>query len=372
MLIYEQPDWPNFIWDGERLLHVLASVRNQQGRLVGKMGALGFEQQREANFAILTLDVLKSTEIEGEAFDVQHVRSSLARRLSLDVSGLPDADRHVDGMVEMMLDASQNYREHLDKERLMSWHNALFPAGYSGIRRTAIGRWRDDATGPMQVVSGPMGRETVHFTAPVADRIESEMRTFFDLCNRNQTIDPVLKAAVAHLWFVTIHPFEDGNGRIARAIADMMLARSDEQSFRFYSMSAQIRKERKQYYRILETVQHGDLNITAWLEWFLKALQRSIDASEALLSTVMVKHEFWLQHENDVRNDRQRKILNMLIDGFEGKLTTSKWAKICKCSQDTALRDIQDLLDKRMLIKQTAGGRSTNYILDRESGSPRL
>lgn len=363
MFIYEHTDWPEFVWDAERLLPFLSSVRNRQGRLVGKMEAFSFEQQRAANFAVLTLDVLKSSEIEGEKFDVEQVRSSLARRLSLDVYGLPDAERHVDGMVEMMLDATENYNGRLDKARLLSWHNALFPVGYSGTRRTAVGRWRDDATGPMQVVSGPMGRETVHYTAPKAERIESEMHVFFDWCNRQPTVDLVLKAAVAHLWFVTVHPFDDGNGRIARAIADMMLARSDEQTFRFYSMSAQIRKERKQYYRILEITQKGDLNITGWLEWFLQALERSIDASEALLSTVMFRHEFWLNHEHEVRNDRQRKILNMLIDGFDGKLTTSKWAKICKCSQDTALRDIQDLIDKRILIKQTAGGRSTNYVL---------
>jgi Fic family protein len=327
------------------------------------MGALGFELQNEANLEILTIEILKSTEIEGEFLDREQVRSSIARRLGLDISGLVYSERNVDGIVDLMLDASKKYDKELTKERLFSWHASLFPAGQSGMYKIITGNWRDDSTGPMQVVSGALGKEKVHYQAPPANQIENEMRIFFDWFNLEQNVDSVLKAAIAHLWFVTLHPFEDGNGRISRALSDMLLARSDEQSYRFYSMSTQIRKERNSYYDILEKTQRGSLDITNWLEWFLNSLLHSIESSEKLLEKVIYKHEFWLQNSKVSINDRQRKILNMLMDDFEGVLNTTKWAKIGKCSQDTALRDIQDLIEKGILTKSEQGGRSTNYEL---------
>ncbi|MEA4976839.1 MAG: Fic family protein [Paludibacter sp.] len=363
MYLYDNQNWPIFEWNSEKLLPLLAYVRNRQGKLIGKMGALGFELQNEANLEILTIEILKSTEIEGEFLDREQVRSSIARRLGLDISGLVYSERNVDGIVDLMLDATKNYDKKLTKERLFSWHASLFPAGQSGMYKIITGNWRDDSTGPMQVVSGALGKEKVHYQAPPANQIESEMRIFFDWFNLEQHVDPVLKAAIAHLWFVTLHPFEDGNGRISRALSDMLLARSDEQSYRFYSMSTQIRKERNSYYDILEKTQKGSLDITNWLEWFLNSLLHSIESSEKLLEKVIYKHEFWLRNSKVSINDRQRKILNMLMDDFEGVLNTTKWAKIGKCSQDTALRDIQDLMEKGILAKSEQGGRSTNYEL---------
>ena len=363
MYLYDNQNWPIFEWNSERLLPLLAYVRNRQGKLIGKMGALGFELQNEANLEILTIEILKSTEIEGEFLDREQVRSSIARRLGLDISGLVYSERNVDGIVDLMLDATKKYDKELTKERLFSWHASLFPAGQSGMYKIITGNWRDDSTGPMQVVSGALGKEKVHYQAPPAAQLENEMRIFFDWFNLEQNVDPVIKAAIAHLWFVTLHPFEDGNGRISRALSDMLLARSDEQSYRFYSMSTQIRKERNSYYDILEKTQKGNLDITNWLEWFLNSLLHSIESSEKLLEKVIYKHEFWLQNSKVSINDRQRKILNMLMDDFEGVLNTTKWAKIGKCSQDTALRDIQDLIEKGILAKSDQGGRSTNYEL---------
>jgi len=363
MYLYDNQNWPIFEWNSERLLPLLAYVRNRQGKLIGKMGALGFELQNEANLEILTIEILKSTEIEGEFLDREQVRSSIARRLGLDISGLVYSERNVDGIVDLMLDATKKYDKELTKERLFSWHASLFPAGQSGMYKIITGKWRDDSTGPMQVVSGALGKEKVHYQAPPAAQLENEMRIFFDWFNLEQNVDPVIKAAIAHLWFVTLHPFEDGNGRISRALSDMLLARSDEQSYRFYSMSTQIRKERNSYYDILEKTQKGNLDITNWLEWFLNSLLHSIESSEKLLEKVIYKHEFWLQNSKVSINDRQRKILNMLMDDFEGVLNTTKWAKIGKCSQDTALRDIQDLIEKGILAKSDQGGRSTNYEL---------
>ena len=363
MYLYDNQNWPIFEWNSEKLLPLLAYVRNRQGKLIGKMGALGFELQNEANLEILTIEILKSTEIEGEFLDREQVRSSIARRLGLDISGLVYSERNVDGIVDLMLDATKKYDKELTKERLFSWHASLFPAGQSGMYKIITGNWRDDSTGPMQVVSGALGKEKVHYQAPPANQIENEMRIFFDWFNLEQNVDPVLKAAIAHLWFVTLHPFEDGNGRISRALSDMLLARSDEQSYRFYSMSTQIRKERNSYYDILEKTQKGSLDITNWIEWFLNSLLHSIENSEKLLEKVIYKHEFWLQNSKVSINDRQRKILNMLMDDFEGVLNTTKWAKIGKCSQDTALRDIQDLIEKGILAKSEQGGRNTNYEL---------
>lgn len=363
MYLYNHQNWPIFKWNSEKLLPLLSYVRNRQGKLIGKMGALGFELQNEANLEILTLEIIKSTEIEGEILDRGQVRSSIARRLGLDISGLIYSERNVDGIVDLMLDATKNYDKELNKARLFTWHASLFPTGQSGMYKIITGSWRDDSTGPMQVVSGALGKEKVHYQAPPAAQLENEMRIFFDWFNLEQDLDLVLKAAIAHLWLVTLHPFEDGNGRISRAISDMLLARSDEQSYRFYSMSTQIRKERNSYYDILEKTQKGGLDITTWLEWFLNCLLHAIEGSEKLLEKVIYKHAFWLRHSKVTINDRQRKILNMLMDDFEGVLNTTKWAKIAKCSQDTALRDIQDLIEKGILRKTEHGGRSTNYEL---------
>jgi Fic family protein len=327
------------------------------------MDALGFQLQAEAVLQTLTEDVLKSSEIEGELLDKEQVRSSIARRLGMDIGALTPADRDVEGVVEMTLDATQHYAKPLTKERLFDWHAALFPTGRSGMSRIKVGAWREDQTGPMQVVSGPIGRERVHYEAPIADRLDNEMQAYLDWFESEAPIEPVLKAALAHLWFVTIHPFDDGNGRIARAIADMALARSEHSAQRFYSMSAQIRTERKAYYQILEATQKGDLDVTPWLEWFLACLDRAFDAAESTLASVMTKARFWEQHGSLTFNERQRAIINRLLNGFEGKLTTSKWAVLGKCSQDTALRDIDDLIKRGVLAKDAGGGRSTSYSL---------
>ena len=363
MYLYHNPDWPLFEWNSEKLLPLLSIVRNRQGKLIGKMGTLGFDLRNEANLEMLTQEIIKSTEIEGEVLEKEQVRSSIARRLGLDISGLVYSERHVDGIVDLMIDATKNFDKDLNKERLFSWHSALFPTGESGMYKITAGHWRDDSKGPMQVVSGAIGKEKVHFQAPPASVIENEMRLFFDWFNLEQTTDLVLKAAIAHLWFVTIHPFEDGNGRIGRAISDMILARSDEQAYRFYSLSSQIRKERNAYYDVLEKTQRGSLDITKWIEWFLNCLLHAIEHSEIVLEKIINKHAFWIKNAGINLNDRQRKILNMLMDDFQGVLNTTKWSKIGKCSQDTALRDIQDLIEKDILIKTEQGGRSTNYIL---------
>jgi Fic family protein len=361
--IHELPDWPRFHWNSSGLAKHLAAVRLRQGRLIGRMQALGFRQQEEAVLTTLTEDVLKSSEIEGEILDRDQVRSSIARRLGMDVGALSPADRAVEGVVEMMLDATQNFKSELTDERLFGWHASLFPTGRSGMSKIVVGAWRDEKSGPMQVVSGLIGREKVHYEAPAARRLAAEMKSFLEWFNAEDNIDPVIKAAVAHLWFVTIHPFADGNGRIARAIADMSLARSEDSSQRFYSMSAQIRLERKAYYDTLEVTQKGDLDITPWLEWFLSCLDRAFDGAEKILAAVFQKADFWNKHAAAKINERQRGILNRLLDGFEGKLTSSKWALIEKCSPDTALRDIQDLVDQGILAKDEGGGRSTSYSL---------
>lgn len=341
----------------------LAAVRHRQGRLIGRMEALGFPLRSEAVLQTLAQEVVTSSEIEGEFLDPDQVRSSIARRLGIDIGGLTPADRHVEGAVEMMLDATQKYEQPLDEERLFAWHAALFPAGRSGMRRIKVGAWRDDSSGPMQVVSGPVGRERVHYQAPPASQLDQEMKTFIAWFNSEPSLDPVLKAAVAHLWLVTIHPFDDGNGRIARAVAEMALARSEQTSQRFYSMSAQIREEKGAYYDVLESTQKGDLDITLWLRWFLGCLDRAFDGAEKILANVFKKARFWEKHAGAAFNQRQRGMLNRLLADFEGKLTSSKWAKLEKCSQDTALRDIDDLVARGILAKEAPGGRSTGYRL---------
>lgn len=361
--IHELQEWPGFQWDEALIAQRLAPVRHRQGRLIGRMEALGFPLRTEAVLATLTEDVLKSSEIEGEQLDRDQVRSSIARRLGLEIGGLTPADRHVEGVVEMMLDATQKFSAPLNAERLFAWHAALFPTGRSGMTKIVVGGWRDDASGPMQVVSGAVGKERVHYQAPAAKRLKKEMSAFLKWFEAKEALDPVLKAALAHLWFVTIHPFDDGNGRIARGIADMALARSEASPQRFYSMSAQIRAERKAYYDILEKTQKGDLDITAWLEWFLACLDRAIEGAEATLAIVLHKARFWDAMKDQSLNDRQRVMLNRLLDGFEGKLTSSKWAKLTKSSQDTALRDITDLVERGILARDPGGGRSTSYSL---------
>lgn len=361
--IHEQSEWPDFRWDDTALAQPLAAVRHRQGRLIGRMEALGFPLREEAVLRTLTEDVLKSSEIEGEVLDREQVRSSIARRLGMDVAGLIPADRNVEGVVEMMLDATQNYAQPLTADRLFGWHAALFPTGRSGMNRITVGAWRTPDGDPMQVVSGPIRRERVHYEAPAAERLDAEMRAFLDWFE-TAAPDPVLKAGVAHLWFVTNHPFDDGNGRIARAIADLALARAEGTAQRFYSMSAQIRTERKAYYDMLEATQKGDLDITAWLLWFIGCLDRAFDGAEAILAGVMRKARFWEALAGQPLNERQRKVLNRLLDGFEGKLTNAKWAALAKTSSDTALRDITDLISRGILTKDPGGGRSTSYSLD--------
>ncbi|HLH06117.1 MAG TPA: Fic family protein [Terriglobales bacterium] len=361
--IHALPDWPKFRWDREGLAKPLATVRHKQGRLLGRMESLGFQFRQEALLRTLTADVIKSSEIEGEKLDAEQVRSSIARRLGMDIGGLKAIDRTVEGVVEMMLDATGHYDQPLTMERLFAWHASLFPTGRSGMRKIKTGAWRDDSSGPMQVVSGPVGKERVHFEAPTADKSDLEMKAFLDWFNGNEEADWVVKAGLAHLWFVTIHPFDDGNGRIARAIADLALARSEGTEQRFYSMSAQIRQERQAYYEILERTQKGTMDVTPWMLWFLDCLGRAIEGAQITLGNVLAKARFWESLRDFPLNERQRLVLNRLLDGFEGKLTTSKWAKLAKCSHDTALRDIMPLVERGVLVRNPGGGRSTSYSL---------
>lgn len=361
--IYHHPDWPAFKWDTQALTDKLAEVRFLQGLMAGRMEGLGFSAKSEAVLQTLTQDVTKSTEIEGEILDTEQVRSSIARRLGIEIAGLVPSDRHVEGVVEMMLDATQHFEQPLTAERLKAWQACLFPTGRSGMHQIVVGDWRDNGKGPMQVVSGPLGHEKVHFQAPDADSIPHEINLFLDWFNQQDNLDPVLKAGIAHLWFVTLHPFDDGNGRIARAITDMQLARAENNAQRYYSMSAQIRLERNGYYTILEKTQKGPLDISLWLHWFLDCLHNALKASHEKIGTILSRVRFWDVHANTPLNERQRLLINKLQEGFEGKLTSTKWAKIAKCSQDTASRDIQDLIAKSILKKEAAGGRSTSYAL---------
>ena len=343
---------------------MLTDIRHRQGHLLGRMEGFGFELKREASLRTLTDDVVKSSAIEGEILPTAEVRSSIARRLGMDIAALVPASRHVDGFVEMMLDATQTFAKPLNKERLFDWHAALFPTGRNGIHAITVGNWRTPESGPMQVVSGPIGRETLHFQAPSAERIEKEMAVFLSWFESQKTIDPVLKAGIAHFWFVTIHPFEDGNGRIARAIADMALARADGTLYRFYSLSSQIESERKYYYAQLEKQQRSNTELTGWLEWFLECLGHALARAEETLKTVQMNAEHWERINASTINKRQRIVINrMLEDHFEGYMNTSKYARIAKCSTDTALRDIQDLKTRRIFIQNLGGGRSTSYRL---------
>lgn len=365
MYIYQRLGWPRFTWDHSKITPLLTNARHNQGRMLGKMEALGFDLREEASLQTLTQDVVKTSEIEGEVLDVDQVRSSIARRLGMEIVGLIASDRHVDGVVEMMLDATQRCNAPLSDDRLFGWHNSLFPTGRSGMHKIVVGNWRNNSKAdPMQVVSGAMGREIVHFQAPDSEIIAQEMVGFIEWFNSNNNIDPVLKAGIAHLWFVTLHPFDDGNGRIARAIADMQLTLADHTAQRFYSMSAQIRLERKRYYDVLEQTQKGTLDITEWLSWFLECYERALSNTDETIGKVLRKAKFWESPQLLSINERQRLMLNKLLEGFEGKLTSSKWAKIAKCSQDTATRDIQNLVERGVMLKEKGGGRSTSYLLN--------
>lgn len=358
--IYEYHNWTNFTWREKDLNAIFGEVRNLQGKIIGQMDSLGFATRKEAALTTLTLDVIKSSEIEGEKLDYEQVRSSIARKLGINIAGMVAANRNVEGMVEMMLDATQNHHKPLTHKRLFGWHSALFPAAYSGMHKIEVGRYR---TGEMQIVSGAMGKEKVHYEAVPASRLKEEMDGFLHWFNGKTPIDPVLKSAIAHFWFIIIHPFDDGNGRIARAISDLMLARADGSAERYYSMSSQILVERNQYYEVLQKVQHSNGDITDWLNWFLQCLKQALLATQTTLERILRKTEFWKIHDHTPLNERQRQMLNKLLDGFDGKLKSSKWAKIAKCSPDTALRDIKDLIDKGILTQEQQGGRSTNYAL---------
>jgi len=363
MYIHQLKDWPDFTWDTDALLTRLGEVRYRQGNILGLMSQAGFKLQETALLETLTLDVTKSSEIEGEKLNTEQVRSSIARRLGIEAGGTIPADRSVEGVVEMMLDATQKFKDELTEDRLFDWHAALFPTGRSGMQKITVGGWRTPEAGPMQVLSGAMGKEKVHFEAPEAELLPNEMNRFLTWFNRAPDTDPVIKAAVAHLWFVTIHPFDDGNGRITRALTDLLLARADGTPQRFYSMSAQILQEKNAYYDILEHTQKGSLDITAWLSWFLECLFNAMDHTEQTLKAVSARNSFWERHRETPLNERQQKMLNTLLDDFFGNLTTAKWAKMTKSSPDTALRDIQDLIEKRILEKEPGGSKNTTYAL---------
>lgn len=363
--IHEKERWPQFLWQKEELGELLLTVHRAQARLLGKMEVLGFSLQSEATLNTITADVVKSSEIEGELLPDEQVRSSVARRLGMVFKGAEVKDKRVDGVVEMMTDATQNFKKPLTEKRLFNWHAALFPTGRTGMTPITVAAYRKTNGGPMQVVSGAMGKEKIHFEAPEAKRLKNEMAAFSKWMNAHHGEDKILKAAIAHLWFITIHPFDDGNGRIARTITDMLLSRADDSAYRFYSLSTEIQKTKKNYYNILETTQKGNLDITLWLRWFLQTLLKAINSAEEKLADVLFKAAFWQKHSKTIFNPRQVKMLNKLMDNFDGKLTTTKWAKISKCSQDTAMRDIQSLIDLKVLKKEKAGGRSSGYVVVR-------
>jgi len=367
LYVWQAPDWPSWRYDLANLAIPLAEVSRAQGLLLGRLSDVGLDLRAQASLSALTEDVVKTSEIEGEQLNVASVRSSIARRLGVDIGALAPVDRHAEGVVEMVLDATSNYTAPVSRQRLFGWHAALFPTGYSGLAKIQVGAWRDDAGGPMQLVSGPLVRRQVHFEAPPADRLEEETGRFIDWVNAASGEPPLVKAGLAHLWFVTLHPFDDGNGRIARAVGDLLLARADGSPQRFYSLSAQIQQERKAYYDILERTQKGTLDVTPWLAWFLDTLHRAVDQAQHTLDAVLAKVRFWQRFAGTPMNERQVKLLNRLFDGFEGKLTSSKWAKIANCSPDTALRDINELLAHGVLRKTAAGGRSTHYELSEAS-----
>lgn len=358
--IHDHDNWWQFRYDSLRIMNELGRVRSKQGMIIGRMLSLGFDSQDDAVLSNISMELVRSSEIEGEKLNLGEVRSSLARRLGIAMAGMISASRYVEGVVEMQLDATQNYNHPLSADRLFGWHNVLFPTGISGLYRIEVGKYR---SGEMQVVSGAMGKEIIHYQAPSAERVPAEMDRFIAWVNSDEPIDAVLKAAIAHLWFVSIHPFDDGNGRIARALTDMLLARSENTGKRFYSVSAEMKLLQKEYYEVLERTQHGDGDISEWILWFLHCFEQALTAAENTLSSVLRKADFWERNRNVSINERQRKLINLQFDGFFGKLSTGKWAKIAKCSTDTALNDIRDLVEKGILKKSEEGGRSTNYVM---------
>lgn len=360
--IYQNTDWHNFRYVGDKLQNLLLEIKKTQGYLLGKMDTLGFDIKNSANLKVLTENIIKSSEIEGEILNKDEVRSSVARRLGIEIAGEVPVSRNIEGVVEMMLDATQNYTTPISHERIIGWHAALFPTGYSGMHKINVGKYRDDKLGTMQVVSGSIGNEKVHYEAPKAETLQKEMSDFIEYINNSSNDDIVIKAGIVHLWFVILHPFDDGNGRIARALTDMLLSKSDNSALRFYSMSSQIQKNRKSYYEVLEKTQKGSMDITNWLVWFLENLLIAIKSSDEILSDVIKKAEFWQKNSNIIFNERQKKILNRFMDNFEGNLTTTKWAKMCNCSQDTATNDINDLISKNIL-KRVGEARNIHYIL---------
>lgn len=360
LYIHDHDNWWQFRYDSLRIMNELGRVRSKQGMIIGRMLSLGFDSQDDAVLSNISMELVRSSEIEGEKLNLGEVRSSLARRLGIAMAGMISASRYVEGVVEMQLDATQNYNHPLSADRLFGWHNVLFPTGISGLYRIEVGKYR---SGEMQVVSGAMGKEIIHYQAPSAERVPAEMDRFIAWVNSDEPIDAVLKAAIAHLWFVSIHPFDDGNGRIARALTDMLLARSENTGKRFYSVSAEMKLLQKEYYEVLERTQHGDGDISEWILWFLHCFEQALTAAENTLSSVLRKADFWERNRNVSINERQRKLINLQFDGFFGKLSTGKWAKIAKCSTDTALNDIRDLVEKGILKKSEEGGRSTNYVM---------
>lgn len=360
LYIHDHDNWWQFRYDSLRIMNELGRVRTKQGMIIGRMLSLGFDSQDDAVLSNISMELVRSSEIEGEKLNLGEVRSSLARRLGIAMAGMVSASRYVEGVVEMQLDATQNYNHPLSADRLFGWHNVLFPTGISGLYRIEVGKYR---SGEMQVVSGAMGKEIIHYQAPSAERVPAEMDRFIAWVNSDEPIDAVLKAAIAHLWFVSIHPFDDGNGRIARALTDMLLARSENTGKRFYSVSAEMKLLQKEYYEVLERTQHGDGDISEWILWFLHCFEQALTAAENTLSSVLRKADFWERNRNVSFNERQRKLINLQFDGFFGKLSTGKWAKIAKCSTDTALNDIRDLVEKGILKKSEEGGRSTNYVM---------
>ena len=361
--LWQLPDWPNLAFDAAALAAPLAQVHRAQGMLAGRMAELGLAQRDQVTLQVLTQEVITTSAIEGERLDMDAVRSSVARKLGLDIGALAPSDRHVDGVVDVVLDATRNFDQPLTPERLFGWHAALFPTGYSGRTRITVAAWRTDASGPMQVVSGPVGREKVHFEAPPAATLPAQTQAFFDWFEAAPVGDAIIKAGLAHLWLVTLHPFDDGNGRISRAVGDMALARAEGTHQRFYSFSAQIQRERKDYYDQLEATQKGPLDVTPWLHWFLGCLLRAVQGANTTLAGVLDKAQFWQRWAGTPMNARQTLVLNRVLDGMEGKLTNAKWAAMGKCSADTALRDINDLVERGVLARLEGGGRSTGYLL---------
>ncbi len=362
MYIHERENWINFVWDSKKLSPVLASVRYLQGRLLGRMESLGFDFIERATLESLILDVVDTSRIEGEFLNPELVRSSIARKLGIENADFVKTPRNIDGIVDVILDATQNFDKPLTKTRLLGWHNSLFQTGFSGYQQIDVAKYR---SGGMKVVSGAFGREKIHFVAPSADRVTHEMEQFLNWLDTEKSLDVVLKSIIAHFWFVTIHPFDDGNGRIARAILDMFLAKSDNSKIRFYSLSNQIFKENKHYNNTIEKAQKGTSDITQYLEWFLGCFERALLASEQNLEIILDKAHFWDKHKLININDRQRLVINYLYDNYGkevGFLRTSTYAKLTKCSTDTALRDLQDLVAKEML-KAEDSGKKTNYSI---------